>query len=108
MKYLNIAVFGFLFFAVDTSSLAAQGACPGPNCRSASSAAAVQAATKAADDKKKAQHDAVKAAKIKENRASSAADNSSGAQNKKQPIIRPPCDPMSGSCRQRGSMGIRG
>ena len=83
MKCVYIAFLGLLFLAVDTSPSTAQGACPGPNCRSASAAAAGQAAAKAADEKKKAQRDAAKAAEA----VKSTAPNMStpGQRNMSQP-----------------------
>lgn len=70
MKSLLALICFLLISSFNIEQSNAQGACPGPTCRSASAAAAgnasaaaaAQAAVKAADEKKKAQRDAAKAA----------------------------------------------
>ena len=82
MKYVYLALFALGLFVVDPTPSLAQGACPGPTCRSASAAAAGAAAAaklaeekraaqaKALEEQKKAQQAAAKAVKPSEAKTS--------------------------------------
>ena len=87
MKYAYLTLFTLGLFVVDPAPSLAQGACPGPTCRSASAAAAgAAAAAKLAEEKRAAQAKALEEQKkAQEVAAKAAAAAKSNAPNMSTP-----------------------